>query len=274
MQISELSKKAAEIRAVLFEMVCAGGGGHIPSALSIVELLVVMYYRILNVDASNPKKADRDRFILSKGHACTALYPILADKGFIGPDKLRQFGKKGTCLGGHPDMHLVAGVEASTGALGHGFPFGLGIALAGKFDKAPYRVYVVLGDGECQEGTIWEAALFAAQHKLDNLVAIIDHNKLQAMAPLGEIVSLDSLAEKWRAFGWAVKEIDGHNIKEIAETLEATPFESGRPNLIIAHTVKGKGISYMENVPIWHFRLPNSEEMAIAKRELQKGEDA
>lgn len=248
--------------------ICEGGGGHIPASLSIVEILAVLYHGILNIDPKDPQDPDRDRFILSKGHAAVALYAILADKGFFDKKHLDTFGRPGTILGGHPDMHKVPGVEASTGALGHGFPFGLGLALSAKLDKKNYRVFVLLGDGECQEGSIWEAALFAPQHKLDNVIAIIDHNKCQALDRLDKIVCLDPLADKWKAFGWEVKEVDGHNISELKEVFESAPFVSGKPSLVIAHTIKGKGVSFMENIPLWHYRLPNEEEMKIVCDEL------
>ncbi|MFA5876179.1 MAG: transketolase [Candidatus Margulisiibacteriota bacterium] len=264
----DLINKAKELRKTIFKTICMGGGGHIPASLSIVDILVVLYYSILRVDPQNPSDPERDRFILSKGHAGVALYALLADKGFIDKKHLETFGKRGTILGGHPDMHKVRGVEASTGALGHGFPFGLGVAMAGKIDKKDYRVFVLLGDGECQEGSIWEAALFAPQQKLDNLVAIIDYNKLQALDYLDKIVSLEPLVDKWKAFGWEVREVDGHNIDKLDRLFKSVPFVRGKPNLIIAHTVKGKGISYMEKVPIWHYRLPSTEEMKNACAEL------
>jgi transketolase len=181
---------------------------------------------------------------------------------------LRTIGKKGSILGGHPDMHKVCGVEASTGSLGHGFCFGAGIALAGKLDKKDYRVFVLLGDGECQEGSVWETAMFAPQHKLDNFIAIIDYNKIQAIDDVDKVVSLEPLAAKWEAFGWAVKEVDGHNIGQLHETLRQVPFVKGKPSLVIAHTVKGKGISFMENAAIWHYRLPDREELKIACKDL------
>lgn len=266
--MADLYQKTRELRRATFKTICKGGGGHIPGSLSIAEILTVLYYDILNVDPKNPQDPQRDRFILSKGHACVALYAVLADKGFFDKKHLGIFGRRGAILGGHPDMHKIPGVEASTGALGHGFPFGVGIALAGKMDKKNYRVFALLGDGECQEGSVWEAAMFAPQHKLDNLVLIIDYNKAQAMDKLDNIVSLDPLAAKWQAFGWEVREVDGHDIPELTDVFKKAPFVKGKPSLIIANTTKGKGISFMEDVPIWHYRLPNDKEMKIACEEL------
>jgi len=266
--MTDLKHKAQRLRKTIFKVICQGGGGHIPACLSIVEILTVLYHQILRIDPDNPKEADRDRFILSKGHASVALYAVLADKGFISFEELATYGHPGTVLGGHPDMYKVSGVEASTGALGHGFGFGVGMALAGKMDAKDYRVFTLLGDGECQEGSVWEAAMFAPQHKLDNLIAIIDYNKLQALDKLENIVSLEPLADKWTAFGWEVREVDGHDVTALLNVFQAVPFESGKPSLIIAHTTKGKGISFMENVPIWHYRLPDTEEMKIACAEL------
>ena len=264
----DLEEKTKELRKAILKTICKGGGGHIPASLSIVEVLAVLYYNIMKIDPQNPQDPQRDRFILSKGHAGVALYAILADRGFFDRRHLDTFGKRGTILGGHPDMHLVPGVEASTGALGHGFPFGVGMALAGKLDRKDYRVFILLGDGECQEGSVWEAALFAPQHKLDNVVAIIDYNKYQALGRLEKIVSLSPLVDKWKAFGWAVKEVDGHDMAGLDAIFKSVPFVSGKPNLVVAHTIKGKGVSFMENVPIWHYRLPNGEEAKIACEEL------
>lgn len=267
--MTDLKAKAKELRKTIFKTICDGGGGHIPASLSIVEILTVLYYNILKINPKNPSDPDRDRFILSKGHAGVALYAVLADRGFFDKQHLDTFGKRGSILGGHPDMHKVPGVEASTGALGHGFPFGIGLALAAKLDKKDYRVFILLGDGECQEGSIWEAALFAPQHKLDNVVAIIDYNKYQALDRLDNIVSLEPLAEKWKAFGWETREVDGHDILKLQDIFKSIPLVRGKPNLIIANTTKGKGISFMENVPIWHYRLPNEEETRIACKELE-----
>lgn len=267
-ELRKLEKIAKDIRRDTFKTICNGGSGHIPASLSIVEILVFLYNNILNINPKKAKDQDRDRFILSKGHAGVALYAILAEKGFFPKAELNKFGKKESILGGHPDMHKVCGIEASTGSLGHGFGFGVGMALAGKFDKKNYRVFVIIGDGECQEGSVWEAAMFAPQHKLDNLTVIIDYNKIQAMDFLDKIIAMEPLADKWRSFGWEARETDGHNFSRLQETFSAIPFVKGKPSLIIAHTVKGKGISFMENTPIWHARTPNKEEMKIACKEL------
>ena len=269
--LKKLGKLAKDMRRDIFKTICGGGGGHIPASLSIVEILAVLYANILRVDPKNADDPDRDRFILSKGHACVALYAILAEKGFFPKSELAKFGKKESILGGHPDMRKVNGIEASTGSLGHGFPFGAGQALAAKLDSKDYKVFVIVGDGECQEGSVWETALFAPQHKLDNLAVIVDYNKIQAMDRLDNIVTLDPLADKWRAFGWEVREVDGHDLTQLQEVFTSIPFAKGKPNLIIAHTIKGKGISFMENTPIWHYRLPNEQEMRVACAELEAG---
>jgi len=267
-QLERLRQRAAELRRTVFGTICRGGGGHIPASLSIVEILTVLYEAVLRVDPARPHDPQRDRFILSKGHGCVALYAALAAKGFFPPEQLATYGQAGTMLGGHPDMHKTPGVEASTGSLGHGLAFGAGMALAGKLDKKDYRVFVLLGDGECQEGSVWEAALFAAQHKLDHLTAIIDYNQLQALDRLEEVVELAPLAAKWGAFGWAVREVDGHGVGELMDVLTAAPLAAGRPTAVVAHTIKGKGISFMENVPIWHYRLPDEQERRQACAEL------
>ena len=268
METKKLQDTAKEIRRKILKMIARAGGGHITPAFSIVEILTVLYFEILKINPAQARDENRDRFILSKGHGSAALYSTLAQAGFFDASLLDTFCQPDGHLGGHPDIYAVAGIEATTGALGHGFPFGAGIALAGKMDKKDYRVFTLLGDGECQEGSVWEAAQFAAHHKLDNLTAIIDYNKYQAMGKISDILGLEPLKQKWEAFNWVVREVDGHNIEELRETLKEVPFRAGKPNLVIAHTVKGKGVSFMENVAIWHYRLPNENEMEVAKQEL------
>ena len=267
-QQDNLNDIAMGIRRKIFRMICKAGGGHIAPAFSIVELMTVLYFRILRIDSQNPKSPDRDRFILSKGHACAALYATLVQAGFAPEEQLDFFCQPGGELGGHPDCGALPGIEATTGSLGHGLGLAAGIAFAGQMDRKDYRVFTILGDGECQEGSVWEAALFAAHHQLDNLIAIIDYNKLQAIDPIQDVLGLEPLKEKFAAFNWAVQEIDGHDMDALEELFTGLPFEPGKPSLLIAHTVKGKGISFMENVPIWHYRVPSGKEMQTALREL------
>ncbi|MFZ5644536.1 MAG: transketolase [Bacillota bacterium] len=264
-----LPEIAKELRRKIFRMILQGGGGHIGGSFSIVEILTALYFGgVMRYDHRNPDLPERDRFILSKGHASAALYAVLAQAGFFEENLLDTFVQPGSTLGGHPNVHEVTGVEASTGALGHGLSYAAGVALAGKLDQKDYRVFVLLGDGECQEGSVWEAALFAAHQRLGNLTAIVDYNKLQAMDRLDNIIQMEPLADKWSAFGWEVTEVDGHNIYALADILGQDVVEDGPPRLIIAHTLKGKGVSFMENAPLWHYRLPNQEEMRIVIEEL------
>jgi len=267
-EITELESIAKKIRKKTFLMIFHAGSGHIAPSFSAVELLVALYFKILKIDKNNYRDNDRNRFILSKGHASAALYAILAEKGIIDENILNTFCQRGSILGGHPEAHSIPGVEVSTGSLGHGLSFGTGMALAGKLDKKDYRVFALLSDGECQEGTVWESAMFASHHKLDNLIAIIDHNKLQSLGQIDNIVSLKPFADKWESFGWGVREVNGHNIPEIIDALEGVPFSKNRPSVLIAHTTKGKGISFMENNPIWHYRMTNKDELKIVLDEL------
>jgi len=267
-EVTELENIAKKIRRKTFLMIFHAGSGHIAPSLSTVELLVALYFKVLKIDKNNHKSDNRDRFILSKGHACAALYAVLAEKEIIDESILNTFCQKGSILGGHPERHLIPGVELSTGSLGHGLSFGAGVAFAGKLDKKDYRVFTLLSDGECQEGSVWEAATFASHHKLDNLIAIVDHNKLQSLGRVEDILSLHPFADKWKSFGWEVREVDGHNISKIINVLECIPFSKNKPSVLIAHTIKGKGISFMENVPTWHYRLPNEDEMKIVLKEL------
>jgi transketolase len=234
----------------------------------MVEILVVLYNRVLHINPSDPDLPERDRFILSKGHGCAALYAVLAERGFFPLDWLSTFYQNGSRLGGHIMHANVPGVEVSTGSLGHGLSIAAGMALAAKRDGKAYRVFVLLSDGECDEGSTWEPALFAPHHKLDNLVAIVDYNKIQSLGTVQEVMDLEPLADKWRAFGWAVREIDGHNMLEIEEALTQTSYSPGRPSCLIAHTVKGKGVSFMEDRLLWHYRWPQGEEFEAALAEL------
>lgn len=267
--IKKLTAKARDLRRHILAMAHYAGGAHIAPAFSLADMITVLFEEFLNFSPANAKDPNRDRFILSKGHSCTALYAVLADKGFFDKSELKKFCKIESILGGHPDMRTIPGVEASTGSLGHGFSLACGMAFAGKLNKKNYKVYTILGDGECQEGSVWETAMFASTHKLDNLVTIIDNNRLQGMGKTDEVCCMEPFKDKWSSFGWAVHEIDGHDFSQIINTLKEIPFKTGKPSVIIAHTIKGRGISFMENQAIWHFRLPNKDEMAIACRELE-----
>jgi len=241
---------------------------HVGTCLSIADILAVLYEGILRVDPKNPDWPDRDRFILSKGHGAAAIYAVLAEYGFFPKEWLETYCQDGARLPGHITSLGIPGVEVSTGSLGHGLPIGCGMALAGKQDGQPYRIFVLLSDGECDEGSTWEAVLFAPHHKLDNLVAIVDHNKIQAFGMVQEVLDLKPLANKWRAFRWAVREIDGHDYSQIEDALQSIPFKPGRPSCIIAHTVKGKGVSFMENQLAWHYKSPDTEQLRQALAEL------
>lgn len=258
---------AQQIRAEAIKMVTAAKASHLGGALSMADLLAVLYGRILQVKPENPRWLERDRFILSKGHSCTSLYATLALRGFFLLEELQTYGQDGSRLMAHVS-HKIPGVEFSTGSLGHGLGFACGKALAAKRQKKNWRVFVMLSDGELDEGSNWEAILFAPHHRLDNLTAIVDYNKIQSLGSVKEVLDLHPLAEKFRAFGWAVKEIDGHNHDEISAALKTLPFESGRPSCLIAHTVKGKGVDFMEDKLLWHYRTPNAEQVKIALEQL------
>jgi transketolase len=268
--INNLSEIAKEIRKKIFKAAYKGNTGHLASAFSIVEILSVLYFRgVLKYDPQNPTWVERDKLILSKGHACLALYSVLSMAGYFDEKVLDTYCRPGSALGGEPKLGDIAGIEASTGSLGHGLSFALGIAMANKFDDMNNKVYAIVGDGECQEGSIWEAVIAAAHYKLDNLIVILDHNKLQAMGPLEEIIGMGVMADKWRSFGWQVEKIDGHNTNQIFEGLNRCAEQmNGKPKVIIADTIKGKGVSFMENVPIWHYRMPNQAELEIVMDEL------
>ncbi|MGC1105558.1 MAG: transketolase, partial [Candidatus Acidiferrales bacterium] len=264
----QLVNFAHAIRVDVLRMVHRAKSSHIGGCFSMADLLAVLYGRILNVDPLRPHKKDRDRFILSKGHACAALYAALAAKGFFPRDWLNDFYRDGSNLPGHA-THTVPGVEVSTGSLGHGLPIACGMALVGKRQSDPFRVFALLSDGECDAGSVWEAILFAGHHRLDNLVAIVDANNIQSLGRVNEVLDLNPLAEKWRACRWSVREIDGHDVAEIEATLGRVPFEPDVPSCIIAHTTKGKGVGFMEDDLLWHYRSPNEQEFAEALAELE-----
>ncbi|MFP3257753.1 MAG: transketolase [Candidatus Nanopusillus acidilobi] len=256
--LKEISK---QIRIKLLYMHAKSGESHIGSALSIVDILVVLYYEILNIDPKDPFNPDRDRLILSKGHAASALYAVLAKRGFFDEKILESFAENGSKISVHPERFSVPGIEASTGSLGHGLPIGVGIALTAKKDKKNFKTYVILSDGECEEGSNWEAAISAARFKLDNLIAIVDKNKLQAYERTDNIQNLSLLRKKWEAFGWAVAEVDGHNFKDLYNVFVKVPLVKDKPSLIIAETVKGKGFKDMEDKLEWHYKSPKIEDL-------------
>jgi transketolase len=267
-QVAELARR---IRRHCVLMTGRANASHIGSSLSTADLLAMLYGRFLRFDPRRPDWPDRDRFILSKGHACAALYAVLAETGYFPVERLETFYQDGSPLAGHATHKDVPGVEVSTGSLGHGLPLAAGMALAAKRDGRGHRVWCMLSDGECDEGSVWEAALFAPHHRLDNLVAVVDYNKIQSFGTVKEVLDLEPLGEKWRAFGWGVREIDGHDLKAIEEAYAAVPFAPGRPSCIVAHTIKGKGVSYMEGKLLWHYRAPRGEDLEIALREIEEG---
>lgn len=262
---SETVDFARRIRAHALRMVAAANASHIGSCLSIADLLAVLYTRVLRIDPSAPQATDRDRFILSKGHAAAILYAALAERGFFPVDELETFCRDGSALTGHIS-HAVRGIEVSTGSLGHGLPIAVGMALAARADRNGARVVCLLSDGECDEGSNWEAILFAGHHKLGNLTAIVDYNKIQSFGRVADVLDLHPFADKWRDFGWHTTEIDGHDHAAIAETLSRA--SRGAPQAIIAHTVKGKGVSFMEDRLEWHYKSPSPAQLAAAIEEL------
>ncbi len=249
----KLDERSKYLRRRIIEILNVTRRGHVGAALSLIEILRVLYDDILRFDPKNPKWFGRDRCILSKGHGCLALYVILQDKGFFPERELWQFCEEEGILGGHPEIK-IPGVEASTGSLGHGLPIGVGLALNARFEKAPQRVFVIVGDGECNEGSVWEAALSASKHKLNNLTVLIDYNKFQSYGPTHEVQNLEPFAAKWEAFGFAVREINGHDVDALRSTLTALPLDSNKPTAIICHTLKGKGMNCTEGNLKWHHK--------------------
>ncbi|WP_462411435.1 transketolase [Neobacillus sp. Marseille-QA0830] len=267
--ITFLKRKAIEIRMDLLKMVVEAGTGHTGSSLSNTDILTALYYDVMNVDPSNPKWEDRDRYIQSKGHAVESYWAVLADKGFFPKEELKTFSQFQSRLIGHPN-NKVPGVEMNTGALGHGLSISVGMALAAKMDGKSYKVYTLMGDGEQAEGSIWEAAMSAAHYKLDNLVGIVDCNHLQITGSTMDVMSNEPLDEKWKSFGWEVVVVDGNNMEELVHALKNIPQTPDKPTLILANTVKGKGIPFAENMVGWHHRVPTKEEYDLAIEELSK----
>lgn len=265
----ELKVKAEKLRLRLIDLIHAGGTGHTGGDLSVLNVLTVLYNNVLNVDPKNPKMADRDRFVMSKGHCAEALYTVLNDKGFIPDSDMEQYGKEYAHLGGHPDVS-IPGVEINSGALGHGLSVGVGMAIAAKMDKAQWRTYVVMGDGEQAEGSIYEAAMAANKYKLDNLVAFIDRNHLQISGNTEDVMPIESIHDRWTAFGWDVLEQNGDDIDSIVETIGKIDYTDHKPTLIISHTTKGEGVSFMEGVAKWHHGVPNAEQFAEAEQEIEQ----
>ncbi len=264
-----LDKRSKLLRQTIVQMLKSARRGHVGAAFSLVEILRVLYDDILRYDPKNPHWAQRDRCILSKGHGCLALYTVLAEKGFFPESELWKFCAVDGLLGGHPE-HKIPGVEASTGSLGHGLPIGVGMALNGRYEKSPHRTFVIMGDGESNEGSVWEAALCAGKHKLDKLTVIIDYNHQQSYATTMEVQDMEPFADKWRAFGFAAKEIDGHDVMALQDTLGKLPLEEEKPTAVICHTIKGKGVSFVENNLKWHHKNKvTDEEIESLLKELK-----
>lgn len=264
----ELRRLARRLRLHVLKMTNLGKSSHVGSSFSMIELLAVLYGRILRLRPADPDWDGRDRFILSKGHACAGLYAVLAETGFFPLEWLNEFYVDGGRLAGHVTKSGIPGVELSTGALGHGLSVACGMALAAKCDEKSNRVFALLSDGECDEGSTWEAVLFAPHHRLDNLVAVVDYNQIQSLGRVEEVLDLHPFAEKWKSFGWEVREVDGHDIDTLIATFESLPLVPDKPSCIIARTVKGKGVSFMEDKLLWHYRSPAGEEYENAVREL------
>ena len=266
--LAEVRRRATRLRQHIVRVSHQSQTGHVGTALSCADIVAALYFGVMRVDPANPLWPDRDRFILSKGHGCAALYAALAERGFFPIEELDTFRRLGSRLQGHPDMSKLPGVEMTAGSLGHGLAAGLGMALGLKMDDRPGRVYVIIGDGESQEGLIWEAALAAPRFGLGNLVAIVDHNGWQSGGAVGTTVPLEPLADKWRAFGWRTVEVDGHDLDALVDAFARAADVADRPTAIIAHTTKGKGVSFMENDNIWHAKAPSATELETALREL------
>ncbi|MGA3010665.1 MAG: transketolase [Terracidiphilus sp.] len=265
--VQKLSEVAQSLRARTVRMVHRARASHLGSCLSMADIVACLYWNALRVDPERPSWPERDRFILSKGHGAAMVYAALAERGFFPVGELETYCELGSRLTGHITSG-VPGVELSSGSLGHGLPVGCGIALAAKREKLTFRTVVLCSDGELDEGSNWEAILFAPQYELDNLLLIVDYNKIQSFGRVKDVLDLEPLADKFRAFRWAVREVDGHNMQQLADTFAELPFEPGRPNLVLAHTIKGKGVSFMEDQLAWHYKTPDVKQVETAMREL------
>ncbi|MBI3803795.1 MAG: transketolase [Nitrospirae bacterium] len=266
--IEQLREKATLLRCDIVEMITAAGSGHPGGSLSAADLIAALYFKVLRHDSSRPEWPDRDRFILSKGHGAPALYAALARTGYFAVEKLKTLRKLGSPLQGHPEKGKLPGVEASTGSLGQGISIGAGMALAGRLDQKDYRVYVLMGDGEANEGQVWEAAMLAAHYKIDHLTVILDCNRQQLDGWTAEILDIEPLADKWRAFGWHVIDFDGHDLEQILSAFEEAQGTRGKPTLLLARTTKGRGVSFMENNLEFHGVAPTADQLQAALKEL------
>lgn len=266
--VTELENQARLIRQEILQMINKAGSGHPGGSLSAADIVTALYFHEMNIDPNKPDWEDRDRFVLSKGHAAPVLYAALAEQGYFPKEDLNQLRKLSQHLQGHPDMKGTLGVDMTTGSLGQGISAAVGMALAGKLDQKDYHIYALLGDGECQEGQVWEAIMAAAHFKLDNLIAILDHNQIQLVGPTAEIMDISSATEKFQAFGWQVIEINGHAMEEILTALKEAKASQNKPVMIVANTVKGKGVSFMENTAAWHGNAPSEEDLVKALQEL------
>ena len=270
MSISELKNMAATVRCDIIDMIHTANAGHPGGSLSAADIVTALYFRVMTIDPGNPQWPDRDRFILSKGHACPVWYAALAERGYFDKAHLKTLRRLDSILQGHPDMLKTPGIDMTAGSLGHGLSVGVGMALAGRLQKKDYHVWIVVGDGESQEGSIWEAAMSAAKWKLDSLIAVLDRNNLQNDYSVDDVMPIEPVNLKWEAFGWNVIEIDGHDMEAVVSALERARDVEGRPTMIIAKTVKGKGVSFMENICEWHGKAPSNDEAEQALEEIRR----
>ncbi len=270
MSVEELKQMAATIRCDIIEMICTAAAGHPGGSLSAADVVTALYFRMMRVDPKKPDWPDRDRFILSKGHACPVWYAALAERGYFDKSHLGTLRRLNSILQGHPDMNKTPGIDMTAGSLGHGLSAGLGMALSGKLMQKDFHVWIVIGDGESQEGSIWEAAMSAPKWKLDNLTVIMDRNNLQNDFYVDDLMPIEPITDKWRAFGWNVLDIDGHDMAAVVQALESAKAYKNQPTIIIARTIKGKGVSYMENVCEWHGKAPSKEQAEVALNEIRR----